>query len=248
MAGLAPACLIMQFSTFFQLREISFAHSKWALAQYVCSFEHPVMIVSRAINNIVYQAMNELMSNHERVGSPFFCRYSLSLTTLKSTYLLMLFIFAVLPGFYSLAYAQEIPALPDADSLDLGISKPEIKAPAIPGNTISKPKLQSTDSLRTALRRPKFKVHGTISTEYKVWEWFHFYPMPNARRASEGAGKYPVSAGNIPLSVSFQYTSLKSNYGLNNYFRVAFDANQFKKPGWTGQGKLISFSKRKTCC
>lgn len=70
--------------------------------------------------------------------------------------------------------------------------------------------------------------HGTIS----IGEDYGFLPytvnMPAPSSAFRTEGSLGLSAFNIPLEVTWFYSSQKNLIGLNNYFRISYDADAYK--------------------
>lgn len=72
------------------------------------------------------------------------------------------------------------------------------------------------------------KPHGTISAGYE----YGVLPFVADRKFPAGGykteGQVAFIALNIPLELSFYYTNIKNVIGLNNYFRISYDADRYK--------------------
>ena len=75
----------------------------------------------------------------------------------------------------------------------------------------------------------KMAAHGSISAgyDYGVLPFASEMQVPMGYFHSEGQGQF--SLGALPFLGSYYYSDLPTISGLNNYFRVAFDAQKFKE-------------------
>jgi hypothetical protein len=103
-------------------------------------------------------------------------------------------------------------------------------------DSISKAKNDSASKAATAnhaksfiSKLDKMSSHGSISAgyDYGVLPFASNMQVPMGYFHSEGQGQF--SLGSLPFMGSYYYSDLQSISGLNNYFRVAFDAQKFKE-------------------
>jgi len=102
-------------------------------------------------------------------------------------------------------------------------------------NPLTNPNLPKASDKDSLLKRnsPLKKIknvfpHGTIS----IGQDYGFLPytvnMPSPASAFKSEGRIGLNALNIPLEITWFYSSQKNLIGLNNYFRISYDADSYK--------------------
>lgn len=69
---------------------------------------------------------------------------------------------------------------------------------------------------------------GTISLGYDYGFLPYTVNMPSPASAISSEGRVSLNVLNIPIEVSYFYSSQKNLIGLNNYFRISYDADRYK--------------------
>lgn len=119
--------------------------------------------------------------------------------------------------------------------------RPSIALPAMPktDSSYTDTKEKLTGKSRNALKDsslhsrqlPHFlsKPTGTISAgyEYGIIPFAANFRVPLGYYKTEGNGS--IQLAKLPFNVSFFYSTLKNISGLNNYFRISFDAQKYKE-------------------
>ena len=72
-------------------------------------------------------------------------------------------------------------------------------------------------------------IKGSISFGYEYGILPYVSPERNPLGAFKNEGRFSVSVLNLPVEVSYRYTTVKSTLGINNYFRVSYDVNRYKE-------------------
>ena len=75
----------------------------------------------------------------------------------------------------------------------------------------------------------KYFTYGSISVEYNYGAIPFALTEKNPMGMFRTQGQFGIQIKKIPLQASFFYTDLKNITGLNNYFRISFDANKYKQ-------------------
>ncbi len=88
-------------------------------------------------------------------------------------------------------------------------------------------KINTTTFLNKQLKN--FQPHGNISLgyEYGVLPFVTGNNYPSGGFKTEGKVSFLLL--NLPLELNYYYTSIKNVIGLNNYFRLSYDASRYKE-------------------
>ncbi|MCW3071312.1 MAG: hypothetical protein JWO44_1202 [Bacteroidetes bacterium] len=95
-----------------------------------------------------------------------------------------------------------------------------------------KPSLDSTKASALPFLRKQLKAirpHGSISAgyEYGVLPFVADGNFPSGGYKTEGRVSFLLMS--VPLELMYYYTSIKNVVGLNNYFRISYDADRYKE-------------------
>ncbi|HEX8517245.1 MAG TPA: hypothetical protein VF868_13695 [Bacteroidia bacterium] len=73
------------------------------------------------------------------------------------------------------------------------------------------------------------KVHGSITAgyDYGVLPYVYGDNFPTGGLRTEG--NISFMAFSVPLELNYYYTTVKNVIGINNYFRISYDANRYKE-------------------
>lgn len=102
-------------------------------------------------------------------------------------------------------------------------------------DTLQKTSASKQDSNKSPPKRSfvsrlgRISTHGSISLgyDYGVLPFASEFKVPLGYYHSEGQGQFNL--GILPFNGSYCYSDIKNISGLNNYFRVSFDAQKFKQ-------------------
>jgi hypothetical protein len=103
-----------------------------------------------------------------------------------------------------------------------------------PKDTLQKPPTRADSSKSSTHKSFLSKLdnlssHGSISAgyDYGVLPFASDMQVPMGYFHSEGQGQFKL--GVLPFDASYYYSDIKNISGLNNYFRISFDAQKFKQ-------------------
>lgn len=100
-------------------------------------------------------------------------------------------------------------------------------------------KKDSTEKNLPAKRTKVIAPKGTISLGYEYGFLPYAVNMPSPASAFKTEGRIEMDAFNLPVDLTFFYSSQKNLIGLNNYFRLSYNAERYKEKLNTKLGTKI---------
>jgi hypothetical protein len=128
----------------------------------------------------------------------------------------------------------------NTDSLQPVLQKPLF--PTLNSDSLKKKIESPVKPKRSAAKKQFLELdpHGSVSVgyEYGVLPYVYGNNFPASGLRTEGNVSFSLM--NLPLELTYYYTSIKNVIGLNNYFRVSYDASRYKESlkNKTGAKKL----------
>ena len=126
----------------------------------------------------------------------------------------------------------ELKGLPNNnDTSKVSVSKAPVNKDSLQSKLKEKLALRkgSTVSKSSVLKKLKnIFPTGSISLGYDYGFLPYTVNMPSPAQAINTEGRFGVDVLHIPIDVTFFYSSQKNLIGLNNYFRISYNADRYK--------------------
>lgn len=85
-----------------------------------------------------------------------------------------------------------------------------------------------TNTMNTIMNQVKKNIKGSVSLGYEYGILPYVPPEKYPTGGFKSEGRVSVMVFNIPVEVTYRYTTVKGGIGINNFFRVAYDVNRYK--------------------
>lgn len=134
-----------------------------------------------------------------------------------------------IPDMPTISDLKELPNL--KDSSKVSEFKKKLNKDSLKLNIKEKLSIRKDSTLNKSSILKKIKnvfPTGSISLGYDYGFLPYTVNMPSPSQAIKTEGRFGVDVFNIPIDVTFFYSSQKNLIGLNNYFRISYNADRYK--------------------
>ncbi len=122
-------------------------------------------------------------------------------------------------------YLSKLPSKSIVDSIK--VHKPN--KDSVKSNLVHQFKKDSLPNKRSVIKNFKKVIPlGTISVGYDYGFLPYTVNMPSPAQAFKTEGQIGLNLLNIPIDITYFYSSQKNLIGLNNYFRISYNADRYK--------------------